>query len=58
MGQQILQEISGLDLRDESGKKLPLLRAVQVESYPHSIVSGPYRFCHARKGDGVRVNVD
>ena len=51
-------EISGLDLRNEFRKKLTLLRAVEVESYPHSIVCRPYRFCHARKGDGVGVNVD
>ena len=51
-------QVSGLNLRNKPRKKLTLLRAVKMESYPHSIVGRPYRFRHARKGDGFRINVD
>jgi hypothetical protein len=58
LGLTSFREISTLDLRNEPRKKLTLLRAVKVESYPHSVVSRPYRLCHACKGNSVGVNVD
>lgn len=56
--ENISQEVSRLEFQNEPREKLALLRAVEVKSYPHSIVSAPYRPSHARKGDSLRVNVD